>query len=108
MAWIVKVGVNAYLTQSEMENNATEFYGYFNSKVFTISHGGNGCDRCRGRRLRCLSWCGVCRKVNCKRIVPVGTGGAGQLFQEQALLVLRLRAYGTAGGAFTENKGVVV
>lgn len=36
MAWIVKVGVNAYLTQSEMENNATEFYGYFNSKGFTI------------------------------------------------------------------------
>lgn len=36
MAWIVKVGVSAYLTQSEMENNATEFYGYFNSKGFTI------------------------------------------------------------------------
>lgn len=36
MAWIVKVGVRAYLTQSEMENNATEFYGYFNSKGFTI------------------------------------------------------------------------
>ena len=36
MTWIVKVGVNAYLTQSEMENNATEFYGYFNSKGFTI------------------------------------------------------------------------
>lgn len=36
MAWIVKVGVNAYLTQSKMENNATEFYGYFNSKGFTI------------------------------------------------------------------------
>lgn len=36
MAWIVKVGVNAYLTQSEMKNNATEFYGYFNSKGFTI------------------------------------------------------------------------
>lgn len=36
MAWLVKVGVNAYLTQSEMENNATEFYGYFNSKGFTI------------------------------------------------------------------------
>lgn len=36
MAWIVKVGVNAYLTQSEMENNATEFYGYFNSKGFTV------------------------------------------------------------------------
>ena len=36
MAWIVKVGVNAYLTQSEMENNATAFYGYFNSKGFTI------------------------------------------------------------------------
>lgn len=38
MAWIVKVGVeaSAYLTQSEMENNATEFYGYFNSKSFTI------------------------------------------------------------------------
>lgn len=36
MAWIVKVGVSAYLTQSEMENNATEFYGYFNSKGFSI------------------------------------------------------------------------
>ena len=36
MTWIVKVGVSAYLTQSEMENNATEFYGYFNSKGFTI------------------------------------------------------------------------
>lgn len=36
MSWIVKVGVSAYLTQSEMENNATEFYGYFNSKGFTI------------------------------------------------------------------------
>lgn len=36
MAWIVKVGVSAYLTQSEMENNATEFYGYFNSKGFTV------------------------------------------------------------------------
>lgn len=36
MAWIVKVGVSAYLKQSEMENNATEFYGYFNSKGFTI------------------------------------------------------------------------
>lgn len=36
MSWIVKVGVRAYLTQSEMENNATEFYGYFNSKGFTI------------------------------------------------------------------------
>lgn len=36
MAWIVKVGVSAYLTQTEMENNATEFYGYFNSKGFTI------------------------------------------------------------------------
>lgn len=36
MAWIVKVGVAKYLTQSEMENNATEFYGYFNSKGFTI------------------------------------------------------------------------
>lgn len=36
MAWIVKVGVSAYLTQSEMKNNATEFYGYFNSKGFTI------------------------------------------------------------------------
>ena len=36
MAWIVKVGVRAYLTQSEMENNATEFYGYFNSKGFTV------------------------------------------------------------------------
>lgn len=36
MAWIVKVGVSAYLTQSEMENNTTEFYGYFNSKGFTI------------------------------------------------------------------------
>ena len=36
MAWIVKVGVSAYLTRSEMENNATEFYGYFNSKGFTI------------------------------------------------------------------------
>lgn len=36
MPWIVKVGVSAYLTQSEMENNATEFYGYFNSKGFTI------------------------------------------------------------------------
>lgn len=36
MAWIVKVGVSAYLTQLEMENNATEFYGYFNSKGFTI------------------------------------------------------------------------
>lgn len=36
MAWIVKVGVNAYLTQSQMENNATEFYGYFHSKGFTI------------------------------------------------------------------------
>ena len=38
MAWIVKVGVetSAYLTQAEMENNATEFYGYFNSKGFTI------------------------------------------------------------------------
>lgn len=36
MAWIVKVGVSAYLTHSEMENNATEFYGYFNSKGFTI------------------------------------------------------------------------
>ena len=36
MAWIVKVGVSAYLTHSEMENNAAEFYGYFNSKGFTI------------------------------------------------------------------------
>lgn len=36
MAWIVKVGVAQYLTQSEMENNATEFYSYFNSKGFTI------------------------------------------------------------------------
>lgn len=36
MSWIVKVGVNAYLTQSQMENNATEFYGYFHSKGFTI------------------------------------------------------------------------
>lgn len=36
MAWIVKVGVAKYLTQSEMENNANEFYGYFNSKGFTI------------------------------------------------------------------------
>ena len=36
MAWIVKVGVSAYLTQSQMENNATEFYGYFHSKGFTI------------------------------------------------------------------------
>lgn len=36
MAWIVKIGVSAYLTQSEMENNATEFYGYFNNKGFTI------------------------------------------------------------------------
>lgn len=36
MAWIVKVGVAKYLTQSEMENNATEFYSYFNSKGFTI------------------------------------------------------------------------
>ena len=36
MAWLVKVGVNAYLTQSQMENNATEFYGYFHSKGFTI------------------------------------------------------------------------
>lgn len=36
MAWVVKVGVSKYLTQSEMENNATEFYGYFNSKGFTI------------------------------------------------------------------------
>ena len=36
MAWIVKVGVAEYLTQHEMENNATEFYGYFNSKGFTI------------------------------------------------------------------------
>ena len=36
MAWVVKVGVSAYLTQTEMENNATEFYGYFNSKGFTI------------------------------------------------------------------------
>lgn len=36
MAWIVKVGVAKYLTQSEMQNNATEFYGYFNSKGFTI------------------------------------------------------------------------
>ena len=36
MAWIVKVGVAQYLTQSEMENNANEFYVYFNSKGFTI------------------------------------------------------------------------
>lgn len=36
MAWIVKVGVAKYLTQSEMKNNATEFYSYFNSKGFTI------------------------------------------------------------------------
>jgi hypothetical protein len=36
MAWIVKVGVAQYLTQSEMENNATEFYSYFNSKGFSI------------------------------------------------------------------------
>lgn len=36
MAWIVKVGVRAYLTQSEMENNATEFYACFNSKGFTV------------------------------------------------------------------------
>lgn len=36
MAWIVKVGVAQYLTQPEMENNATEFYRYFNSKGFTI------------------------------------------------------------------------
>lgn len=36
MSWIVKVGVKAYLTQSQMENNATEFYGYFHSKDFTI------------------------------------------------------------------------
>ena len=36
MAWIVKVGVAQYLTQTEMENNANEFYGYFNSKGFTI------------------------------------------------------------------------
>lgn len=36
MAWIVKVGVAQYLTQSEMKNNATEFYGYFNGKGFTI------------------------------------------------------------------------
>lgn len=36
MAWIVKVGVAQYLTQSEMEKNATEFYSYFNSKGFTI------------------------------------------------------------------------
>ena len=38
MAWIIKIGVgsSAYLTHSEMENNATEFYGYFNNKSFTI------------------------------------------------------------------------
>lgn len=36
MAWTVKVGVAQYLTQSEMENNANEFYAYFNSKGFTI------------------------------------------------------------------------
>lgn len=36
MAWIVKVGVEVGMSQSEMENNATEFYGYFNSKGFTI------------------------------------------------------------------------
>lgn len=36
MGWIVKVGVGEYLTQAEMENNATEFYAYFNNKGFTL------------------------------------------------------------------------
>jgi hypothetical protein len=36
MAWIVKIGLDPSMTQTELENNATEFYGYFNSKGFTI------------------------------------------------------------------------
>lgn len=36
MAWIVKIGLDTGMTQTELENNATEFYGYFNSKGFTI------------------------------------------------------------------------
>lgn len=36
MAWIVKIGIDPSMTQTELENNATEFYGYFNSKGFTI------------------------------------------------------------------------
>lgn len=36
MAWIVKIGLDPSMTQTELENNATEFYGYFNSKDFTI------------------------------------------------------------------------
>lgn len=36
MGWIVKVGVGEYLARAEMENNATEFYAYFNNKGFTL------------------------------------------------------------------------
>ena len=38
MAWIVKIGLDPSMTQTELENNATEFYGYFNSKGFTIDN----------------------------------------------------------------------
>lgn len=36
MAWIYDIGVQSYLTQSEMENNATEFYNYFSALGATV------------------------------------------------------------------------
>lgn len=36
MSWIYFVGVGKYLTESQMENNAKEFYYYFNNFSFTL------------------------------------------------------------------------
>ena len=36
MTWIVKIGLDPSMTQTELENNANVFYEYFDSKGFTI------------------------------------------------------------------------
>lgn len=36
MAWIYEIGTVKYFTQSQMENNATEFYNYFSPLGYTL------------------------------------------------------------------------
>ena len=36
MPWITKEGVELYLTQAEMENNATIFYNIFSAYGYTL------------------------------------------------------------------------
>ena len=36
MAWLYEIGVGKYFNQSQQENNALEFYNYFNNYGATI------------------------------------------------------------------------